>query len=466
MEKASVESSLCSLSLSPVLPRSCSAPTMKRGFLLHKNQKKPRGDQAPPTASSPSSAFHPDAFVLSFRSTSLTKPKVLPELLPIQPTIGTLSSDSLIQCRLQSTDGITECLLTPRVVSKILKTPGFPAPIKHNSTPAYRISETNCMGLGMFATRALNTGDLIIAERPLLVCIDDSCIRELRKVQNDKEAHNDIAEAIFQLVVDRLTKENKAHFYALHNSRLGGEEEKWRLVGIMSTNAYSENFNVPGIVRDNEESYSVVMKDCSRINHSCCPNVTTIFDIPSFSLQFRAARPISGGEEITYAYAGVERAYVNRSAMLKPYGITCRCPPCLSPTLASDTSCTTMASRVTSIEQRLFNHFHADTPASTTDMARKMLEISGIFQDARCLVREMEKEGMQACEGYVRAVKFMYMSFIPVRHVKTVPSNFDFDNRDIMKQLLVKTKRVVLSHQGEEHDDYVRLEEELNAPWW
>ncbi|KAF8993761.1 hypothetical protein BDQ17DRAFT_1367852 [Cyathus striatus] len=415
MEKASVESSLCSLSLSPVLPRSY---------------------QAPPTASSPSSAFHPDAFVLSFKSTSLTKPKVLPELLPIQPTIGTLSSDSLIQCRLQSTDGITECLLTPHVVSKILKTPGFPAPIKHNSTPAYHISETNCMGLGIFATRALNTGDLIIAERPLLVCINGSGIRELREVQNDKEAHNDIAEAIFQLV-----------------------DEKWRLVGIMSTNAYSENFNVPGIVR-------TTRNHCSRINHSCCPNVTMIFDIPSFSVQFRAARPISEGEEITYAYAGVERAYVNRSAMLKPYGITCRCPPCLSPTLASDTSRTTMASRVTSIEQRLFNHFHAHTPASTTDMARKMLEISGIFQDARCLVREMEKEGMQACEGYVRAVKFMYMSFIPVRHVKTVPSNFDFDNRDVMKRLLVKTKRVVLSHRGEEHDDYVRLEEELNAPWW
>ncbi|KAF8876956.1 hypothetical protein BD779DRAFT_1650515, partial [Infundibulicybe gibba] len=65
-------------------------------------------------------------------------------------------------------DGWSECLVADKIKDKILSTPGFPAPLAH-PPKVHRIGSAPGKSLGIFATHDLDMGDLIYAERPLLV---------------------------------------------------------------------------------------------------------------------------------------------------------------------------------------------------------------------------------------------------------------------------------------------------------
>lgn len=51
----------------------------------------------------------------------------------------------------------------------VLSTPGFPSPIVHPPRVTYEVRETGEHGLGVFATEDIEAGDLILAERPLVI---------------------------------------------------------------------------------------------------------------------------------------------------------------------------------------------------------------------------------------------------------------------------------------------------------
>ena len=64
----------------------------------------------------------------------------------------------------------TECLITGWAWRQITDSPGFPKVIAiPENGPVHRIAEVPGMGKGMFATRKLFVGDLVLDERPLLV---------------------------------------------------------------------------------------------------------------------------------------------------------------------------------------------------------------------------------------------------------------------------------------------------------
>ncbi len=65
--------------------------------------------------------------------------------------------------------GWTECIISAPLKSTILSTPDYPLYIKQPDTPAHRISESPGKGLGMFATRKIAVGALILAERALMI---------------------------------------------------------------------------------------------------------------------------------------------------------------------------------------------------------------------------------------------------------------------------------------------------------
>jgi len=66
-------------------------------------------------------------------------------------------------------DGWSECFNTGHAKRKILNTPGFPEPLPRPNPSCFRISDSPGKGLGMFAARDIKMGDLIIAERALLI---------------------------------------------------------------------------------------------------------------------------------------------------------------------------------------------------------------------------------------------------------------------------------------------------------
>ncbi|KAF8876962.1 hypothetical protein BD779DRAFT_1677572 [Infundibulicybe gibba] len=77
----------------------------------------------------------------------------------------------------ENPDGWSKCLVADKIKDKIPSSPGFPAPLAH-PPKVHRIGSAPGKGLGIFATHDLDVGDLIYAERPLLVL--PSCTKNIR----------------------------------------------------------------------------------------------------------------------------------------------------------------------------------------------------------------------------------------------------------------------------------------------
>jgi hypothetical protein len=88
----------------------------------------------------------------------------------------------------------------------VFSIPNFPLPMPRPKEINYQILSTPTVGFGMFATRDLNIGDLILAERPL-VFIPRLFTGKVRSHQNFDEN----IEPYFQ----RLTAENQAAYREL-----------------------------------------------------------------------------------------------------------------------------------------------------------------------------------------------------------------------------------------------------------
>jgi len=70
--------------------------------------------------------------------------------------------------------------------------------------------------------------------------------------------------------------------------------------------------------------------------NSCMPNITHTFKRSSFSFQFSASRDINAGEQLFYAYCGMNQSASERKAELAPYGLVCQCPSCVNATPKTD----------------------------------------------------------------------------------------------------------------------------------
>ena len=97
-------------------------------------------------------------------------------------------------------DGTTECLISGWFKRKIMSTPGFPSPIVHPPRVVYEIRQVADRGLGVFAAQNIEAGDLIIAERPLMV----------RAAWNAATARSDLSqEEKLRAVGDQLQPQTK-----------------------------------------------------------------------------------------------------------------------------------------------------------------------------------------------------------------------------------------------------------------
>lgn len=94
-------------------------------------------------------------------------------------------------------DGEAECMCTGWFKRTVVSTPGFPSPIIHPKKVVYEVRKANGRGMGVFATENIEAGDLIVAERPLVVRMvwahatarsDLTQEETMRRVRDDLEA--------------------------------------------------------------------------------------------------------------------------------------------------------------------------------------------------------------------------------------------------------------------------------------
>jgi len=144
----------------------------------------------------------------------------------------------------------------------VLNTPGYPARIpKPRRLDLYEVRPTPDMGLGLFAKRDIKRGDLILAERPLLVA--PLGMRALQSATQISEFI--VSESLLEAAIAHLPSESQADYKALHNVHLGDLNLGGHLLGIALTNAYS----ITLYGSDKTLINAAVCKIGSRINHRC-----------------------------------------------------------------------------------------------------------------------------------------------------------------------------------------------------
>jgi hypothetical protein len=251
-----------------------------------------------------------------------------------------------------------------------------PKPSKEGG--AYIIMPTPTMGKGMFATRNIEMGEIIFAERPLFIApsalYPPSSEMKKRDAELRKYSHEDMEKVFLfererqrEVAMGKMDPERREKFLGLTNAFKEDEEDgTGPLFGIACTNMYGcwelwDGDAEPGP----QEIYGMVCDVGSRINHrldsgffngnllttthqhSCQPNITQVFNIRSFSAVFMASRDIKSGEQLFYTYCNLLTTAAERKLSLAPYGITnCTCASCTNATPETDALRTNFHTRV------------------------------------------------------------------------------------------------------------------------
>lgn len=205
-----------------------------------------------------------------------------------------------------------------------------------------KIAPAGDHGRGLFATKHLAPGDVILVEKAFYAVFD-------RDVPNEKSVIVDVAKAGISLenqaeriqgTIDKILHNPKqaSRYLNLHH---GGKSQNkaLRFVNGMATvdtflvQAIDRlnGFDFPGVksTEDGSGEQTIaagIWLHVSHANHSCVPNAdrSYIGDM----MVVRATRGIKAGEEITFSYLIPNHSYLERKERLALYGFECDCPLC------------------------------------------------------------------------------------------------------------------------------------------
>ncbi|KAF1351829.1 hypothetical protein BDV97DRAFT_367656 [Delphinella strobiligena] len=167
-------------------------------------------------------------------------------------------------------------------------------------------------GFGVFATKDIPRGTLILLEPP--ICIQTKTPKEL--------TDEDIRQSI-----DQLPPDQQAGFYALSD---GGRPWLTPLVRKFKANAFG--YECGGL----PSGSSCISLKLSRFNHSCLPNAGWIIDEEREFFEVRTLGHVRRGAEITVCYAtdwNTLMTSAERGCHLGlSWGFRCDCRPCKSQT--------------------------------------------------------------------------------------------------------------------------------------
>ncbi|KAI0785809.1 hypothetical protein C8Q75DRAFT_735302 [Abortiporus biennis] len=268
-------------------------------------------------------------------------------------------------------DGITECLIYAPTKALLMNTPGFPQRIRRPSVPSYEIREIPGRGNGAIALRDIEAGELIIAERPLIISpISISFPHHTSRLPNGvvsfapvfkgKEVQNEI-HRLFDLLIDRMD------------------------------NSLIKNLEMMGVLlfMDEVGQMGLQLLSMEDLNLFCCPSTAYHFEKASLSMELRAVRKIPKGEEITITYIEKDFASTDkRQASLQSYGFTCTCIICINPS-ESDAVCTFIRSQLVP---------HAANVTDPLEVALEHIE----------LLEKWQMESYQIYQPYLMRVSDIY----------------------------------------------------------
>ena len=178
--------------------------------------------------------------------------------------------------------------------------------------PCFKVQATKAKGQGMFATRSILPGEIILREKPLIVMPD--------KVFSHND--QDYIEGWLDKRLNKLSASDREIFFKLSDSR--NDENNKTALGIFYTNDMSYT----------HES-AALFPTMARANHACSPNADFVTR-PQLDVQdLVAVKKIEAGDEVTISYMPASAEGSNVTSVRQDYtktwyGFECQCTLCLN----------------------------------------------------------------------------------------------------------------------------------------
>ena len=184
-----------------------------------------------------------------------------------------------------------------------------------SSAALFEVRDSEGKGLGGFATRTIESGERILAERPMATWQGTAGV----------PADGDAQAASLDAVVAMLPGDVRRAFFALSQCERHGTQKS--ALGIWMSNSYPTRSQANAWT----DGTSSVFELACRLNHACRPNAHISWNHRLGKQTVYALRQIRRGEEVLVAYIGGD-ADGSRAArqqqLLKKFSFTCHCQHC------------------------------------------------------------------------------------------------------------------------------------------
>jgi len=174
--------------------------------------------------------------------------------------------------------------------------------IEETEEEAFCVQDVPFKGKGLVAVRSIKRGELLMAERPLLLL------------------PTPLTNSAALVALSRCSRDEQRHFFSLSNSY---KERLLPALGILESNA----LYLPSGGTGQEEAGMFLL--ASRFNSSCSPNVSKCWDPALRAMFFRTVRDVEEGEELCFNYCDVlGTREQRREDVVEERNFECRCEIC------------------------------------------------------------------------------------------------------------------------------------------
>lgn len=206
-----------------------------------------------------------------------------------------------------------------------------------------RIDSAGKRGRGLFATKDIKHGNVVMVEKAFCVCFGDELGKDsslLININTNRVQYGIHAECLYE-TIDKMRRnpDQASEFFNLFDGGKFKGKQVRSVDGVVVLDAFQvqaiaelNGFGCPSIrssMNDDErrgEESSGIWLHASYMNHSCLPN--TIRAFIGDMMIVRATRDIKAGEEILTPYLPATTRFPQRKEKLGLRGFECDCPLC------------------------------------------------------------------------------------------------------------------------------------------
>lgn len=208
----------------------------------------------------------------------------------------------------------------------------------HGPPGVFVVKPSKGKGLGVFATRDLAIGDIVMREAPILKISPPTFVKGTGYPMSE-------VSKLVREEFDALSPIEQAEVLSLTYHATPSEKETMDELGIIfRTNAYNTKDKIG------------LFPKIARINHSCRPNTSYYWSDGLNKRIVYATRKIKQGEEFFVSYIPLLLSRTERQKRLDRYGFKCSCEACAqdhAASEASDTRRTTISKAFADFEPQL-----------------------------------------------------------------------------------------------------------------